>query len=116
MRARPEADGRLAPSPASSNYEQIGLAFRLHAAEVHFNIGLSLLAMGNRVRAALHPPHQGYPRLTLALRLLQRDGLAELADASRAKAVKEHSVIDDCLRDEGRGYTVFSIVRPALER
>jgi hypothetical protein len=54
----------LAPSPlhqgsqlialgsplTTSNYEQIGLDFRLHAAEIRYNIGLSLLALGNRVR------------------------------------------------------------------
>ena len=43
---------------------------------------------------------------------LQRDGLAALADATRAKAVKEHELIDACLRDEGRGYTIFAVVRP----
>jgi neutrophil factor 2 len=43
--------------------------------------------------------------------MLQRDGLAALADAIRVKAIKEHEVIDACLRDEGRGYTIFSVVR-----
>lgn len=46
----------------------------------------------------------------------QKDGLAALAGATLAKAVKEHDLIDACMRDEGRNYTIFSVVRSlALE-
>ncbi|KAF9049922.1 NADPH oxidase regulator NoxR [Panaeolus papilionaceus] len=68
------------------NYEQLGLKFRLFSAEVHFNIGLSKIYMGD-VAA----------------------GLQDMEEARRDKATDEHSVIDDAIKDRGDGYTVFSI-------
>jgi hypothetical protein len=73
----------------SSNYEQLGLQFRLYSAEVLFNKGLSLIYMG---------------------RIQQ--GLADMEEARKEKATEEHNVIDDAISERGEGYTVFSIVRP----
>lgn len=70
-----------------SNYEQLGLNFRLYSAEVLFNKGLSQIYMGR-----LDP------------------GLADMQEARRDKVTDEHNVIDDAIRDRGDGYTVFSIV------
>lgn len=38
-------------------------------------------------------------------------GMTELEDASSQKATEDHGVIDEAIRDQGEGYTVFSIVR-----
>ena len=73
---------------AYSNYEQLGLKFKLYSAEVLFNKGLSLIYMGQLP-----------------------EGMAIMQDARRAKATDEHNVIDDAIADQGQGYTVFSIVR-----
>lgn len=73
------------------NYEQLGLDFRLHSAEVLFNKGLSLVYMG---------------RL--------QEGLADMNEASREKAIDDHNVIDDAIQDRGEGYTVFSIVSQSI--
>ncbi|KZP17793.1 hypothetical protein FIBSPDRAFT_746493, partial [Athelia psychrophila] len=75
------------------NYEQLGLKFKLYSAEVLFNKGLCLIYMGN----------------------LQA-GVADLEAASREQATAEHAVIDDALRDQGDGYTVFSIPIGVLYR
>jgi hypothetical protein len=40
-----------------------------------------------------------------------QEGMAELEDATRQHVTEEHSVIDEAIRDQGEGYTVFSIVR-----
>lgn len=74
-----------------SNYEQLGLKFNLYLAEVLFNRGLCLIYMG-RVD----------------------EGLAEMAEARKAKVTEEHSVIDEAIQDKGQGYTVFSIVCHSL--
>lgn len=71
-----------------SNYEQLGLKFRLFSAEVLYNKGLCLIYMG-RVQ----------------------DGLQDLQEASKDKAIDDHSVIDEAIRDRGEGYMVFSVVR-----
>jgi len=71
----------------ASNYEQLGLKFRLFSAEVLFNKGLSQIYMGRA-----------------------QEGLADMEDARRDKATDEHNVIDDAIQDRGEGYTVFSIV------
>lgn len=70
-----------------SNYEQLGLKFKLYSAEVLFNRGLALIYMG-RVD----------------------EGLELMEEGRRSKATDEHNVIDDAIRDRGEGYTVFSIV------
>ncbi|KAF8653299.1 hypothetical protein AX16_003999 [Volvariella volvacea WC 439] len=75
------------------NYEQLGLKFRLFSAEVLFNRGLSLIYMG---------------RLA--------EGLADMEDARRDKAIDDHNVIDDAIADRGEGYTVFSIPVGVLYR
>jgi hypothetical protein len=85
-----------APMPFShpfpcSNYEQLGLKFKLFSAEVLFNKGLSQIYMGKT-----------------------QEGLADMEDARREKATEEHNVIDDAIQDRGEGYTVFSIVRKTL--
>jgi hypothetical protein len=71
-----------------SNYEQLGLKFRLFSAEVLYNKGLSLIYMGN-----------------------VQDGLQDLQEASNDKAIDDHKVIDEAIRDRGEGYMVFSVVR-----
>ena len=70
-----------------SNYEQLGLKFKLFSAEVLFNKGLSQIYLG-RVE----------------------EGLLDLEEARKEKATEEHNVIDDAIADRGEGYTVFSIV------
>ncbi len=77
--------------PLVSNYEQLGLKFRLFSAEVLFNKGLAQIYMG-RLEA----------------------GLQDMQEATRDKATDEHNVIDDAIQDRGEGYTVFSIVRGSL--
>ena len=39
-----------------------------------------------------------------------QEGLADMEEASREKAIDDHSVIDDAIREHAEGYTVFSIV------
>ncbi|KAH7337744.1 hypothetical protein B0J17DRAFT_664085 [Rhizoctonia solani] len=68
------------------NYEQIGLKFRLFTTEILFNRGLCLLNMG------------------------RSDGaMQDLLAAQKEKSTPEHEVIDDAIREQGEGYTVFSI-------
>ncbi|KAF8317716.1 hypothetical protein DL93DRAFT_2055303, partial [Clavulina sp. PMI_390] len=68
------------------NYEQLGLKFKLHAAEVYFNRGLCYLYLGDEAA-----------------------GMQDMTEARNNKAVPEHDVIDDAIRDRGEEYTVFSI-------
>lgn len=68
------------------NYEQIGLKFRLYTAEILFNRGLCLLNIGR-----------------------PEDAMQDLLAAQREKSTPEHEVIDDAIREQGEGYTVFSI-------
>ncbi|KIK91687.1 hypothetical protein PAXRUDRAFT_830619 [Paxillus rubicundulus Ve08.2h10] len=75
------------------NYEQIGLKFKLFAAEVLFNKGLSQLYLG-------------YPQ----------EAMYDLEEARKEKVTEEHDVIDDAIRDRGEGYTVFSIPVGVLYR
>ncbi|KAF8893874.1 NADPH oxidase regulator NoxR [Infundibulicybe gibba] len=75
------------------NYEQLGLKFKLHCAEVLFNQGLSRIYRGR-----------------------MQEGLADLEEARRNKATDEHNVIDEAIRDQGEGYTVFSIPVGVLYR
>ncbi|CAE6461410.1 unnamed protein product [Rhizoctonia solani] len=63
------------------NYEQIGLNFRLYTAEILFN------------------------RCACSAEAAMQDLLA----AQKEKSTPEHDVIDDAIREQGDGYTVFSI-------
>lgn len=40
----------------------------------------------------------------------EASGMRDMEEAQRSKAVPEHDVIDDAIRDKGEEYTVFSIV------
>lgn len=40
----------------------------------------------------------------------ETSGMQDLEEARRSKAIPEHDVIDDAIRDKGEEYTVFSIV------
>ncbi|KAJ6497767.1 NADPH oxidase regulator NoxR [Mycena sanguinolenta] len=75
------------------NYEQLGLNFKVFSAEALFNQGLSLIRMG-RIE----------------------EGLADMEEAKRVKAIDEHNVIDDAIVYRGKGYTVFSIPAGVLYR
>ncbi|KAI9029540.1 hypothetical protein CLU79DRAFT_734543 [Phycomyces nitens] len=75
------------------NYTQLGLAFRLYACEVLFNRGVCQLYLG-KIDA----------------------GLTDLYHAQKAKMTEEHDVIDQAVRDRGRGYSVFSIPPGVLYR
>ena len=69
------------------NYEQLGLNFKLYAAEVLFNKGICLVYL-DRVQ----------------------EGLDTMAEARTLKAKEDHDIIDEAIRDQGDGYTVFSVV------
>lgn len=73
------------------NYEQLGLKFKLFAAEVLFNRGLSQIYLG-----------------------YNQEGMSDLKEARNVKVTEEHDVIDEAIRDRGERYTVFSIVCPFL--
>ncbi|XP_006460860.1 hypothetical protein AGABI2DRAFT_69516 [Agaricus bisporus var. bisporus H97] len=75
------------------NYEQLGLKFRLFSAEVLYNKGLSLIYMG---------------RID--------DGMQDMFEASKDKAIDDHEVIDEAIRDRGEGYMVFSVPVGVLYR
>jgi hypothetical protein len=88
MYVSPFPFGRYMLTLPCSNYEQLGLKFKLYSAEVLFNKGLSQIYQGN-----------------------DQQGIADMEEARREKATEEHNVIDDAIQDRGEGYTVFSIVR-----
>jgi hypothetical protein len=68
------------------DYDQLGLKFKLYSCEVLFNRGLCYIY------------------------LQQKDaGLQDLVFAAREKAVLDHDVIDEAIREQAEGYTVFSI-------
>ncbi|TLD30959.1 hypothetical protein PspLS_02036 [Pyricularia sp. CBS 133598] len=68
------------------DYAQLGLMFKLYSCEVLFNRGLCYIY------------------------LQQKDaGLQDLNYAVKEKVVEDHNVIDDAIREEAEGYTVFSI-------
>ncbi|KAL8417652.1 hypothetical protein RB594_001344 [Gaeumannomyces avenae] len=68
------------------DYAQLGLLFKLYSCEVLFNRGLCYIY------------------------LQQKDaGLQDLNYAVKEKVVEDHNVIDDAIREEAEGYTVFSI-------
>ncbi|KAI7901056.1 uncharacterized protein BX663DRAFT_553685 [Cokeromyces recurvatus] len=68
------------------NYQQLGLSFRLYSCEVLFNRGVCQLYLG-KIDA----------------------GLTDLYHAQKAKMTEEHDVIDQAVKDRGKGYSVFSI-------
>ncbi|KJX99345.1 NADPH oxidase regulator NoxR like protein [Zymoseptoria brevis] len=68
------------------DYEQLGLKFKLFSCEVLFNRGLCYIY------------------------LQQKDaGMQDLIFATREKVVPDHDVIDEAIREQAEGYTVFSI-------
>ncbi|KAI8084512.1 uncharacterized protein BX664DRAFT_299846 [Halteromyces radiatus] len=75
------------------NYQQLGLAFRLYACEVLFNRGICRLYLG-KIDA----------------------GLTDLYHAQKSKMTEEHDVIDQAVRERGKGYSVFSIPVGVLYR
>ena len=68
------------------DYEQLGLKFKLYSCEVLFNRGLCYIY------------------------LQQKDvGMQDLIFAGREKMVPDHDVIDEAIKEQAEGYTVFSI-------
>ena len=68
------------------DYEQLGLKFKLYSCEVLFNRGLCYIY------------------------LQQKDaGMQDLIFASREKRMPDHDVIDEAIKEQAEGYTVFSI-------
>ncbi|SPJ81948.1 related to NADPH oxidase cytosolic protein p67phox [Fusarium torulosum] len=71
---------------AMIDYAQLGLLFKLYSCEVLFNRGLCYIY------------------------LQQMDaGMQDLTYAVKEKVVEDHNVIDDAIREQAEGYTVFSI-------
>lgn len=71
----------------------MGLAFRLYGCEVLFNRGICQLYLG-KIDA----------------------GLTDLYHAQKSKMTEEHDIIDQAVRDRGRGYSVYSIPTGVLYR
>ncbi|KAI9732641.1 MAG: hypothetical protein M1834_003977 [Cirrosporium novae-zelandiae] len=68
------------------DYDQLGLKFKLFSCEVLFNRGLCYIY------------------------LQQRDaGMKDLSFAVKEKVTPDHDVIDEAIREQAEGYTVFSI-------
>ncbi|OKL62450.1 hypothetical protein UA08_02577 [Talaromyces atroroseus] len=70
----------------SIDYEQLGLKFRLFSCEVLFNRGLSYIYLQQ-----------------------MQPGMQDLQFASKEKVTADHDVIDEAIREQAEGYTVFSI-------
>ncbi|KAI0480623.1 hypothetical protein GGR56DRAFT_664183 [Xylariaceae sp. FL0804] len=68
------------------DYAQLGLLFKLYSCEVLFNRGLCYIYLQQR-----------------------EAGLQDLQYAVKEKVVDDHNVIDEAIREEAEGYTVFSI-------
>ncbi|KGO77053.1 Tetratricopeptide-like helical [Penicillium italicum] len=77
----------------SIDYEQLGLLFRLFSCEVLFNRGLCYIYL-----------RQMSP------------GIQDLEYAAKEKVTPDHDVIDDAIRENADGYTVFSIPVGVLYR
>ncbi|KAJ6135772.1 hypothetical protein N7512_000932 [Penicillium capsulatum] len=77
----------------SIDYEQLGLKFRLFSCEVLFNRGLCYVYV-----------QQMGP------------GMQDLRYAAQEKVTSDHDVIDDAIRENADGYTVFSIPVGVLYR
>ncbi|PWY64272.1 hypothetical protein BO70DRAFT_325489 [Aspergillus heteromorphus CBS 117.55] len=70
----------------SIDYEQLGLKFRLFSCEVLFNRGLCYIYLQQ-----------------------MGQGMQDLEYASKEKVTPDHDVINDAIREQATGYTVFSI-------
>ncbi|KAI7281881.1 hypothetical protein KC345_g3856 [Hortaea werneckii] len=68
------------------DYEQLGLKFKLYSCEVLFNRGLCYIYLQSRDA-----------------------GMQDLIFAAREKIVPDHEVIEEAIREQAEGYTVFSI-------
>ncbi|KAI9673404.1 MAG: hypothetical protein M1817_002866 [Caeruleum heppii] len=68
------------------DYEQLGLKFKLYSCEVLFNRGLCYIYLQQKTA-----------------------GLQDFSFAIKEKVVEDHSVIDEAIKEEAEGYTVFSI-------
>ncbi|TGO09528.1 hypothetical protein BTUL_0162g00050 [Botrytis tulipae] len=68
------------------DYAQLGLLFKLYSCEVLFNRGLCYIYLQQK-----------------------EAGLQDFSFAVKEKVVEDHNVIDEAIRDEAEGYTVFSI-------
>ncbi|KAI4870891.1 hypothetical protein F4820DRAFT_147853 [Hypoxylon rubiginosum] len=68
------------------DYAQLGLLFKLYSCEVLFNRGLCYIYLQQK-----------------------EAGLQDLGYAVKEKVVEDHNVIDEAIREEAEGYTVFSI-------
>ncbi|KAI0166293.1 tetratricopeptide [Xylariaceae sp. FL1272] len=68
------------------DYAQLGLLFKLYSCEVLFNRGLCYIYLQNKDA-----------------------GMQDLSYAVKEKVVEDHNVIDEAIREEAEGYTVFSI-------
>ncbi|KAJ5907457.1 hypothetical protein N7495_000139 [Penicillium taxi] len=77
----------------SIDYEQLGLKFRLFSCEVLFNRGLCYVYL-RQIEA----------------------GMKDLEYAAKEKVTPDHDVIDDAIRENADGYTVFSIPVGVLYR
>ncbi|KIM94879.1 hypothetical protein OIDMADRAFT_34310 [Oidiodendron maius Zn] len=68
------------------DYAQLGLMFKLYSCEVLFNRGLCYIYLQQK-----------------------EAGMQDFSFAVKEKVVEDHNVIDDAIREEAEGYTVFSI-------
>ncbi|KAI2630526.1 tetratricopeptide [Xylaria nigripes] len=68
------------------DYAQLGLLFKLYSCEVLFNRGLCYIYLQQK-----------------------EAGMNDLNYAVKEKVVEDHNVIDEAIREEAEGYTVFSI-------
>ncbi|ORY69565.1 tetratricopeptide [Pseudomassariella vexata] len=68
------------------DYAQLGLLFKLYSCEVLFNRGLCYIYLQQK-----------------------EAGMQDLSYAVKEKVVEDHNVIDEAIREEAEGYTVFSI-------
>ncbi|KAF4471414.1 NADPH oxidase cytosolic p67phox [Fusarium albosuccineum] len=71
---------------AMIDYAQLGLMFKLYACEVLFNRGLCYIYLQQ-----------------------MEAGMQDLNYAVKEKVVEDHNVIDEAIREQAEGYTVFSI-------
>ncbi|KAL7275465.1 hypothetical protein RUND412_001593 [Rhizina undulata] len=68
------------------DYEQLGLKFKLFSCEVLFNRGLCYI-YDNQIEK----------------------GMEDLVYAAKEKQVEDHNVIDEAIKEQAEGYTVFSV-------
>ncbi|KAF5683725.1 oxidoreductase [Fusarium denticulatum] len=71
---------------AMIDYAQLGLLFKLYSCEVLFNRGLCYIYLQQ-----------------------MEAGMQDFSYAVKEKVVEDHNVIDDAIREQAEGYTVFSI-------